>query len=210
MVSASIRYMGIAGGCFAIAGFLLSGTAAGSERRQLDAHEHGVTVLNVAAEGQFVWVELEGPAMNFIGFEHPPRTAEQTRQVADAVAELESADQLFQLSSAAGCTLTSAESRHVGDDDHDGGHDDHDDHADEHDGSHDDAGHDEPVAEAVHSEFAAHYEFSCTNPEQLTELQVTLFDTFPLTTEVEASFIGAEFQTFAELSPNSRVLSLQP
>ena len=176
-----------------------AGTATATERRQMGSHEHGVTILNVAAEDGAVLLELEGPAMNFVGFEHPPRTDEQKQAIADTVAALRAGDSLFTLSPAAGCTLVSASSEHTGD----AAHDDHDDH-----GDHDD--HDQHDNESSHSEFVAEYEFSCEDLSELAELTVNLFEQFPLTSEVEASFVGASFQTFKELTPDSPVIPLQP
>lgn len=193
--------------CSAVGLFVLTSLAIASERRQMDAHEHGVTILNVAAEDGVVLLELEGPAMNFVGFEYPPRTTEQKQAVQDTVAKLQAGASLFSLSPAADCRLAGADSRYIGaadleDESHeDEGHDDH----------HDEAGHDDhDEDESAHSEFAAEYRFDCANPDKLAALTVGLFQQFPLTSEVEASYAGADFQTFRELTPDSPTLSLQP
>ena len=97
---------------------------ASDERRQLGSHEHGVTVLNIALEDTALVIEMEAPAMNIVGFEHPPGTDEQKRAIADALATLQG-DTLFAISAGAGCQLESVEAKHIIED-ADNAHDDHD------------------------------------------------------------------------------------
>ena len=42
------------------------------EKRQLDSHEHGVSTLKIALEGQSIQMKLESPANDIVGFEHFP------------------------------------------------------------------------------------------------------------------------------------------
>ena len=205
-------------------------TAADTERRQLDAHEHGVTILNIALEEGVLIAELEGPAMNFIGFEHPPRTPEQQQAVADTLDTLRGANQLLVASPAAECDLVEAEAEHITEashddhdkhhdehhSDHDDGHDDHDgDHEADHDDGHDDEhGHhgdhdDEHEGESQHAEFIASYRFRCQQEDRLTQLSIGLFERFPLTNEIEASFVGPNVQTFKNLTPDNPVLQIK-
>ena len=53
-----------------------------------DPHQHGVGQLNVAIQGDHVEIELETPGADIVGFEHPPRTAEQKKAVQDAATTL--------------------------------------------------------------------------------------------------------------------------
>ena len=180
------------------------------ERRQMDAHEHGITALNIALDGDTLLMELEGPAMNFVGFEHPPETAEQKRAIEAALKTLNGDPQLFVFSDGAGCSLSQAGIRHILDDDD---HDDHDDHHDsddhdDHDDHHDSDGHDDHKKGARHSEFAGEYQFECANPGKFKSVSIGLFKAFPLTTEVEVSFIGPDVQTFKELTADDPVLEL--
>ena len=188
---------------------------AASEQRQLDSHEHGVTLLNMAIENNVIVMELEGPAMNFVGFEYEAQTDEQKAAVMKTLDTLSDADLLFQFNSEADCVLVNARSARLSEaDDEDGHEDDHEAHEDEHDGHDDDHdSHDEhkdEVAEASHSEFRADYEYKCAKTDRLRELRVTLFEYFPLTIEIEASAIGPALQTFKELASNDRVLNLKP
>ena len=51
------------------------------EKRQLDSHQHGVSTLKIALEGQNMQLELESPANDIVGFEHAP---ENNKQKADS------------------------------------------------------------------------------------------------------------------------------
>jgi len=193
-----------AGGCLLLTTMMHSSiaSAADKDRRQFDSHEHGVTTLNIALdEGELV-AELEGPGMNFVGFEYPPRTVEQKNAVAAALAELSSATGVLTINAAAECSLTARNAEHITDDDHDDAHDDdhddehHDDHADEGEGSR-------------HSEFEAEYSYSCKDPGAISELRVNLFDRFPLTAEIDVSYLGPDTQTFKKLTPADAVLRLK-
>jgi len=132
-------------------------TAKAQTERDLDSHEHGAALLNVAIDGDQLFIELESPWNNVVGFEHAPETEEQ-HQLVDAAAELlENPSELFALA-AGNCALTSSaiesgislehdEEHH---DDHD---DEHDEHAekDDHDEHHDDE-HDEHAEKDDHDE----------------------------------------------------------
>lgn len=163
-------------------------------QRDLSAHEHGAAVLNVAIEGDQATISLEGPAMNFVGFEHAPRDAQQTDAIATALTQLQSPPGPFRLTPAARCELVSATASH----ELSGEAEDHHEHEEEHD-TH--------AAEAAHSEFTATYAFRCERPERLDSIQVTLFEAFPLTTEIATSLLGPGVQTFAELTPDDPMLS---
>ena len=194
----------------AASGMFLAATsnvpAADSERRDLGAHEHGVTTLSIALDDDVLTLELEGPAMNFVGFEHPPRTDDQKRAVAEALEALNNDSSLFQTDPDAQCALLEAETDLITDTDQD---DDHEDHDDEHGEDHEDE-HDSHEAESRHSEFVGQYQYRCGRPNQLTQLRVNIFERFPLTDEVEASFISADIQTFERLTASDPTLALKP
>ena len=168
--------------------------AAAAERREAGKHEHGAGELRVAIDGGDVEVELEGPAANFVGFEHAPRTAAEQRAIDAALATLGAPAQLFAWPAAAGCRPAGTEvtgPEYGADDDHD----DHEaaDHADE-----------------VHTEFSAVYAFRCTNPAALDGLRVLVFAKFPGTARLAAGVVGPAGQSGATLTPASPVLPLRP
>ena len=77
----------------------------GHEKRQLESHEHGVSSLKIALEGQILEMELESPANDIVGFEHAPENENQRTTVKTALSLLKSKPGLFRTSSAANCKI---------------------------------------------------------------------------------------------------------
>ena len=71
------------------------------------AHEHGVATLDLAVSGSTFEVDLDGPLANFISFEHEPSTEAQKTEVAEMVAKLAKADELFKAPAEAKCGVKS-------------------------------------------------------------------------------------------------------
>ena len=114
--------------------------------RDLDSHEHGAANMNIAIDQGSVFLELETPWNNMVGFEHKPRTEEQHKLVDDALALLNDPGQLFSFSGT-NCSVTGLE---LEDGLAEGGdHDDHhdDEHAEGHGDEHHDDKHDDEHAE---------------------------------------------------------------
>ena len=114
------------------------------EFTQQAKHEHGAVTLNLAIEGNSLAVELEAPAINVVGFERAPRTADERAAMSAAAAWLFSGAGMIGVPKAAGCRRDSAslevpdwakstssrDHAHDHDHDHDHGHDSGEDHAD--------------------------------------------------------------------------------
>ena len=65
-------------------------------------------------------------------------------------------------------------------------------------------------AEGTHSEVTASWEFTCENPESLTELDVTgFFEQFPRFEDVDAQWASDSGQSAAELSASAPVLRFE-
>ena len=116
--------------------------ASAQTERELGSHEHGSAFLNIAVDDGQVFLELETPWDNLVGFEHAPSTDEQHELVDNAMALLNQPEQLFSFDGG-GCVADDAtveSGMASGDDDH---HDEHahgDDH-DKDDDHHDEDGH---------------------------------------------------------------------
>jgi hypothetical protein len=168
-----------------------------AEHREHGPHVHGMAELNVALDGNVLWIELNSPAMNIVGFEHAPQSAEQKAAVHDATETLKDGGPAFGTSADASCRL--AEAKVTTDIEHPGTehHDEADEHreADEH-------------ADEAHSEFQASYRFECAAPDALKQIEVRLFELFPGTEEIEAQVISGAGQTAAELTAATPNLSL--
>jgi hypothetical protein len=168
------------------------------EHGSLGAHEHGVASLNVALDGQALELQIDSPAMNFVGFEHAAKSDADKAKVAAAKAELEKPIELFGLAAGA-CQVTKQEleSPLFGDHDHH-----HEDEAHEHE--HADAN----EHEHEHSDIEASYQLSCKQVDALKQLDLSeLFKRFPATQKIQVQLIGPSGQQGVELTPAQPRLS---
>ncbi|MGZ7459357.1 DUF2796 domain-containing protein [Pseudomonas sp. Ma2-10] len=164
------------------------------EHGSLGAHEHGVSRLNAALDGQTLELELESPAMNLVGFEHAATSDADKAKVAAVRAQLEKPLVLFNLPKAAGCVMATQElesplfgDKPDADDDHDAeGKDEH---------HHD------------HSEIHAHYQFRCSAPGALKTLDLAnIFNTFPATQKIQIQLISSSGQQGVEVTAKAAAL----
>jgi hypothetical protein len=182
---------------------IAAGMTAFVTRASEHAHEHGVGTLNIAIEKQDVEIELMLPGSDVVGFEHPPSSDEDRRAVEAAVGKLKSVTHLFSISSAAGCHIEEVEVHAEQLGAADAGHHDEADAKSGHDTSHDGSG-----ATPNHAEFMAHYHFHCENPDDLTHIDVMVFEVFPSALELEAQIITERGQNAMELTPAASRLNL--
>ena len=168
------------------------------EHGSLGAHEHGVGRLNAVLDGQALELELDSPAMNLVGFEHLATTAADKAKVAAVRKQLENPVALFNLPKDAGCVVsTQALNSLLFGDKPEADHD-HDD--DAKDGAHEHH-HD-------HSEIHAHYQFTCTTPTALGNLDLTqVFKTFPATQKIQVQLIGPSGQQGVEATATAATLT---
>lgn len=170
-----------------------------------EAHEHGVANMNIAVEGNNLYIEFSSPAANIVGFEHHPRTHAQKDAVKDALNRLQMAKALFILSAGSESQLISANV----DTDIDNEADDHlkseHDHADE---GHHDQEHHEADEHEGHSEFNAQYHFVCKKPKRLSQIDVRLFSVFPGIEHIEVQLVSETKQTAMELAAKMHKIPL--
>lgn len=121
-------------------------------------HEHGAARLDIVAEHNHLSLALQLSAMDVVGFEHAPRDAAQTEQIARAKAQLGDAGALFAPTPDAGCTIQSAKvtqvvlGGHEDPDEHHGKHERHEDHDEDHEEHEHHEDHDEAHEEHEHHE----------------------------------------------------------
>ena len=174
---------------------LLGSSAIAQQTRQLDAHEHGVGVLNIAIEGTSVAIEFHAPGADIVGFEYAATNATDRAAIDAAVAMLARPLDLFVVPADAECSVTRAnagleseeeQGAHADGDAHDS-HDDHDNHDD-------DTAHSRGAA---HTEFHAQYMLTCANPTALSTMTFAYFDAFANAAEVEVQVVtGSGAQAF--------------
>lgn len=163
-----------------------------AEHGSLNAHEHGVALLNVVLDGTSLELQLESPAMNLVGFEHAANSAADKAKVAAARSQLEQPLALFGIASG-DCTVSMQELESPL---FEGAA--HDEHA--HDEHHGDA--------SEHSEIHAHYRLDCKQPGELKQLNLAeLFKRFPATGKIQVQLIAPSGQQGLELTPANASLS---
>lgn len=144
------------------------------------AHEHGVATLDVAVDGSQLLLQFRSPAMNLLGFERAPRTAQDEAAVAKAVQMLRDPATQFAPSSEARCQVKKTE---VATPDWSESHE--------------------------HFEFAAEYTFHCERPELLQQLHIRLLEALEEDVKVEVQVASAQGQRAAVLRRSSARLSLR-
>jgi hypothetical protein len=186
------------------------------EKRQLDAHEHGVGQLDIAFDGNQIAIELHAPGADIVGFEYSAENADDRAEINTAIATLTRPLNLFVLPDAAGCSVVNAsagleseEDHGAHDDEHAGEDDGHDDeHAVENDGHDDDA---EEVHENVagHTEFHAEYLLTCADPAAITNITFAYFDAFPNALKVKVQTISDTGAATFEVERSMSTLDLR-
>ena len=181
--------------------------------RSADSHVHGGAVLSVVSENNTIFMELETPLYNLLGFEYEPKTSEEETHVSDVETRLSKPQNLIRFNADANCTYDTLENRvtlfetHMDEDEaqSDHGHDDdHIEHGEEnHDDDHDDADHD-----ADHKDVILKYGLRCISPNKLKNIEVLFFDDFPFFTALELVYLGPSQQMSADLSPSRTKVDL--
>jgi hypothetical protein len=150
------------------------------------AHQHGVVSLDVTLDAKTLTLQVEAPLDSLVGFEHRPRTPAQ-RQAADAVVKrVNDGATLFKPDTAAMCRLGKSSVN---------------------------ADALQPAAagakkEAEHADLDASYEFTCEQPEKLTDVQIGLFDAFKRIKRVEVQLALPRGQSKQTLKRGQNTLRL--
>ena len=154
-----------------------------SDSRQHPAHEHGIARLDVTLEGGVLQIALDGPADNFLGFEHAPRTDAQKQTVARVEQQLRQSTQLFAPPAAAGCQAQAPQVE---------------------------IKLPPPGSQETHSEIEAEWRWQCAQPAALAHVDVGLFKSFPRLRELRVQVVGTRGQISAVLRPNASRLKIAP
>ncbi len=172
-------------------------TAAGDTddlmHRQHGQHEHGAAVLQLISEGQDLFITLQTPAANVVGFEHAARNPEQHHMIAQGMDGLRDAGHLFRFPPAADCRLHEADIDSPLDESHD--------HAPA-------TAHDRGEnAGPGHADIAVNYHFRCGEPQALDRLDLNLFDRFPAMQRIRVEFVVGSTQGAAIATADNRSIA---
>jgi hypothetical protein len=185
--------------------------AQAEEVRHHEAHVHGVAHMNVAVEGDTVYIEFSSPAANIVGFEHHPETAEQKKALEASIEKLKSGDKLFKLSpKAQGKLAKSVIDTDIANASHPESHAEHSNEHDKHSKSNKKHGKEDHHTDEHerHSEFKTEYRFVCKRPEKLAQIEVMLFDIFPGIEHIEVQILTGTTQTALELTAKKYKIAL--
>jgi hypothetical protein len=158
------------------------------EHEQHQAHVHGKAELLVAVDFQDLEIVFHSPAINLIGFEHPPETQSEIKQLATAENILQQVDILFILPPEAGCSLQQLNIQLPFEKQSKENH----------------AGHENDS----HADFSCHYHYKCQSSARLTGFKAGLFDQFPLLEEIHGQAISGRGQHAFELHPDKNSVDL--
>jgi len=180
----------------------------------LEAHVHGEAVLNIATDQGDVEAVLRSPMANIVGFEYEAKSAEDKATQEKALKLLQNANNILKLSASANCLTEHVEvvwgeehGDHADHEEHEGP-DDHEEHADHeehegHDHHEEHADHEEHDHEG-HADITATYHFKCSNPEALTDMTLSLFDSFKGVEKLHVNLITDKGAQQLELTPSSK------
>mgnify|MGYP001179805430 CR=1 FL=1 len=154
-------------------------------KKSLKSHVHGHVKLSVAVDKKQVFVELEGPAESFLGFEHKPKTAKEKASWKRIQSIWKNkGGELFSVPKSLDCKFEKKKIALVFEEE-----DHHDDHGKKkhHDDHHDDH-HDEKKT-AEHSEIKAEMYIVCKKMVSGSVLNVSLKREFVKAKEVDANVL---------------------
>lgn len=163
----------------------------------LDSHVHGAAELNVALTGQQLQLEFISPAMNLLGYERAPTSAEESALLEQVTTTLQSGDWLIG-DALANCQMTVPlfEVPEYGADSPDHDH--------EHDHDEDQYDHN---AES-HADFHVQYLYDCAS-SPANSFQITAFSHFNGLEQITVQWITAGQQGLAQLTADNAVLNLE-
>ncbi|CUH80997.1 ZrgA family zinc uptake protein [Tropicibacter naphthalenivorans] len=192
----------------ALAVTALASPALAQEAREMDAHEHGVSVAEIAVEHGKVAINITAPGMDIVGFEYEAASTEDKDAVEAAIRALLTPEAIVALPEAAGCRLTEVLA-HLHGGDHDDTADAHmdDDHDDHDDAAHED--HDDHADAAQHTEFHVSYAFACEDEDALTQIGFPFFDQFANAQEIDAQYVTETGAGLAEITRAAPTLTLE-
>jgi len=185
--------------------------------RSADSHVHGGAMLSIVSEADRVFVELETPLYNLLGFEYEPQTSEEKARVSDIETQLGQPQNLIVFNKEAKCIYNEINTQvslfdtplsddaipHGAEDSHSHGHD----HNHKNEQAHETEMHaqsetDEHDHSSGHKDIILSYSLTCGDLSKLKTVEVKFFEDFPNFTKLDLVYLGPSQQTSTELSPS--------
>ena len=153
---------------------------------ELDAHEHGSANLDIVIDTDTIQMSFHSPAVNIVGFEYATDDKQQLLLIKQAEDSLSNVNDMFSLVGNVSCQTVKASANWLT----------------EHEEEHDET----PSSE--HAEFIAEYELTCKQLNNLTAIEVNLFEFFPAIADLDVQMIYAGGQVKQELNANNTLIEL--
>jgi hypothetical protein len=176
----------------ALGGVVLSSALVGNtlaaQFRSRPPHVHGQATLEIAVKDTILAITFRAPAINVIGFEHAPATAEERAALAQANATFSVGDRLFVAPAEAGCTQQSSALAPI---------------AYETDG-------DDDKPNAPQADYEVTYRFACLRANKLAWIDTSLFSALRNAQRITVDVVTSRLQQQIELLPGQRRIRMQP
>jgi len=187
--------------------------------RSADSHVHGGAMLSIVSDADRVFVELETPLYNLLGFEYAPQTSEERARVSDIETQLGQPQNLIVFNKEAKCkyneinTQVSLFDTPLSDDAPPHGAEDSHSHSHGHDHNHkNEQAHetkthtqsesDEHDHSSGHKDIILSYSLRCGDLSKLKTVEVKFFENFSNFTKLDLVYLGPSQQMSTELSPS--------
>lgn len=155
------------------------------------SHEHGLSTLDLAIDTNRLQAVLQGPAHNFVGFEHWPEGEAERVRVESARSALSEGEALLGLPQAAGCQQQRLEMEGVPE-------------------AWADAGQATDAAAGAHRNWRIDYRFLCDQADVLRYIEPRLFEAFKHTSELRWQLISGSHQDGGSLQAPGERIGLLP
>lgn len=165
-----------------------------------DMHSHGIGDLNVIiTKSSQLHFELDTPSHNLLGFEHPPRSKKEKKQLKKLLNLLEKPYKIIRISSRDQCTIKKIdiENPFTKNEDHE-----------EEDEDHGDEDHDHGDEDEVHTDFIVRYQYQCDSPPLKINLK-KFFSKFKFFEELKVAWVYNKQQGSKDLSKKDYIISFE-
>ena len=158
----------------------------------LEAHTHGIATLSISIEGEEVWLNLQSPAANIVGFEYRAQTEDELHFIDDAKATAAKPAELFKFKGG-NCSLDSSDldfsavmpKAHA----HNHSHHDHD--------------------HENHAEISLTYNYRCKQSNRLSGMHIEVQNAFPSIKYLEVQWINDNGSNAAMLDHHNHEISFE-
>jgi hypothetical protein len=172
-----------------------------------EKHVHGEAEIFIAIDGSKISIEMESPAANILGFEHPAKTAKEKILLAQSINTLQQYTVISTFPNAS-CQQVSATISSPFEDSN--GKDNHKkekrhteaDHEKHHDTAHGSHNHGHKRDDDSHTEFHMAYELTCKHPEVIKSAVITAFTHFSGLEKITVNWLTADKQGSWETRAN--------